>query len=391
MKCKVKMLKGEQFEVEIESSDVISVVKTKIEAAKPEVGAASAMKLIFAGRILENDKKFEEYSIKETDFLVVMASRPKPEAAAPTPAAAPAATPAAAPAEAPAATPAPAPAGDGDVPMSLATGEASLVTGGQRDAAVEQLVAMGFPQPEVERCLRAAFNNPDRAVEYLTGGIPEHILAAEAQAAQAQQAAGAPPAGGAPGGAPPAGGAAPPPNAFPQMPPGGGGGGGGAAPFPMMGAGGAPTPGGAPGGDPNSPVAGQLAALRMNPQFQQLAAMVQQNPAMLQQILPVLAQSNPQLMQLITENQEEFLRLLQEPVAAGGGMGGGMPPGGMPGGPPVVQLNLTPAEQEAVERLCQLGFPREAAVQAYLACDKNEEIAANYLFEHGEDLMGGDA
>jgi UV excision repair protein RAD23 len=129
----------------------------------------------------------------------------------------------------------------------------------------------------------------------------------------------------------------------------------------------------------------------MNPQFQQLAAMVQQNPAMLQQILPVLAQSNPQLMQLITENQEEFLRLLQEPVAAGGGMGGGMPPGGMPGGPPVVQLNLTPAEQEAVERLCQLGFPREAAVQAYLACDKNEEIAANYLFEHGEDLMGGDA
>merc|ERR1719482_2575117 len=100
-----------------------------------------------------------------------------------------------------------------------------------------------------------------------------------------------------------------------------------------MGTGGAPVPppGAGGGGDPNSPVAGQLAALRNNPQFQQLAAMVQQNPAMLQQILPVLAQSNPQLMQLITENQEEFLRLLQEPAMGGGGMPGGMPPGGMPG------------------------------------------------------------
>lgn len=62
-----------------------------------------------------------------------------------------------------------------------------------------------------------------------------------------------------------------------------------------------------------------LAMLANNPMFGQLRAAVQQNPMLLQPILSQLAQTNPQMFQLISQNQEAFLKLLLE----GGGEGGG--------------------------------------------------------------------
>jgi UV excision repair protein RAD23 len=53
----------------------------------------------------------------------------------------------------------------------------------------------------------------------------------------------------------------------------------------------------------------------------------------------------------------------------------------MPGIPPGAHVvRLTEEEAAAVQRLQDmLGVSRQQAAEAYLACDKNEQLAANFL------------
>ncbi|RVX06382.1 Ubiquitin receptor RAD23c [Vitis vinifera] len=93
--------------------------------------------------------------------------------------------------------------------------------------------------------------------------------------------------------------------------------------------------------------AGTLDFLRNSPQFQALRAMVQANPQILQPMLQELGKQNPHLMRLIQEHQADFLRLINEPVEGEGNVLGQL--GTVP-----QAVTITPEERESIERVSLL-------------------------------------
>ena len=76
-----------------------------------------------------------------------------------------------------------------------------MVVGEQYNRMVQQLQDMGYEKTQVEAALRASYNNPDRAVEYLLTGIPSSAQEGPGQAGGAPAAPVSVPSS---GGAPPA-------------------------------------------------------------------------------------------------------------------------------------------------------------------------------------------
>ncbi|KAL2865698.1 putative UV excision repair protein (RadW) [Aspergillus lucknowensis] len=368
MQLTFKDLKQQKFVIDAEPSETVGQVKEKI--SKEKGWDTPLLKLIYSGKILQDDKTIESYNIEEKGFIVCMVSKPKAQPASSqgpsTPAKAVTSTPAAPPAPAPStntstsAAPAPAPA----TPSPAASGAAfndpsALLSGSQSEEVISQMESMGFARSDITRAMRAAFFNPDRAIDYLLNGIPENI-----QQEQQQRSTAAPPAPQAPaaptapatGSTPAASGEDEPVNLFEAA----------------AQAGNPEARGGARGSGAGGEAQSNLDFLRNNPHFQQLRQLVQQQPQMLEPILQQVGAGNPQIAQLIGQNEEQFLQLLSEEDD------GAPPPG-------TTQIHVTEEERDAIERLCRLGFSRDLVIQAYFACDKNEELAANYLFEASDD------
>jgi len=409
MQITLKTLQQNTFKVEIEASQTVAELKNKIEADKGDAFPAEGQKLIYAGKILADENTIESYKIEESNFVVVMVSKPKAKPATPKPAvpaaaaatesaSSPATQPAVAAAEAASSTAQPPaeiaaapkeaekkpeavetkPAGGDEEkkteepkpapetpasPTSLFSAESALVTGSHYETMVSEICNMGFEREQVVRALRASFNNPDRAIEYLISGIPDGTgLGGDAPGAPVTDESSR--------------------DAAPPAPP-------------VRQSNEAPAPASATEGDD------PLGFLRTQPQFAQMRTLVQQNPSLLPAVLQQLGSTNPQLLQLINQHQQRFIEMLNEPtdaaapavsapaggggIAPAGGLGGGVGGGGGAGGGPGNYIQVTPEEKLAIERLKDLGFPEALVIQAYFACEKNEDLAANFLLSQNFD------
>ncbi|KAK1380912.1 Ubiquitin receptor RAD23 [Heracleum sosnowskyi] len=383
MKVFVKTLKGSQFEIQVNPDDSVADVKRSIETVQgSSVYPAALQMLIYQGKVLKDGTTLLENNVAENSFIVVMLSKNKSSSGegsttataaapkAPQTSAAPSVPPPAvsqppaaslaAPAPVPAPVPAPAPApAVAPIPSAAVGSEANvydnaaslLVAGSNLEGAIQQILDMGggtWDRDTVIRALRAAYNNPERAVEYLYSGIPEQAdappVAPSPPSSQAANPLDQPPAAAQPVPIASTGPNANPLDLFPQG-------------LPDMGS--------------NAAGAGNLDFLRTNQQFQALRAMVQSNPQILQPMLQELGKQNPHLMRLIQEHQADFLQLINEPMEGGENLLG-----------QPQAISVTPEERDAIERLEAMGFDRELVLEVFFACNKNEELAANYLLDH---------
>ncbi|XP_073398757.1 UV excision repair protein RAD23 homolog B isoform X2 [Dendrobates tinctorius] len=413
MQITMKTLQQQTFKIDIDCEETVKALKEKIEQEKgKDAFPVAGQKLIYAGKILNDDTALKEYKIDEKNFVVVMVTKPKAASSSvPAPAPSqPASTASGIPPSPPLTSytpisrtnalslpypnpnipiPSPMPTelpinavpkavpkpeeksespeesvsptstecsipSDSSRPSLFEDATSALVTGQSYENMVSEIMSMGYEREQVIAALRASFNNPDRAVEYLLMGIPGDR---EGQAV------------------------ADPPQAVSSVP---------TQPLPTVAGAGA---GATSTTTPSTPSAGgnPLDFLQNQPQFQQMRQIIQQNPSLLPALLQQIGRENPSLLQ-ISQHQEQFIQMLNDPVPESGGQGGGRGGGGGGGGVAAEAgsghmnyIQVTPQEKEAIERLKALGFPEGLVVQAYFACEKNENLAANFLLQQNFD------
>lgn len=380
---------------------------------------SSQIKLVYSGKVLQDDKDLQSYKLKEGASIIFMINKtkktptPVPETKNTTRTSnvenksttesstqnkAQGSTNESTTTTTSSSAPAPAPAGattttsEQQQPQPAASNESTFAVGSEREASIQNIMEMGYERPQVEAALRAAFNNPHRAVEYLLTGIPESLQHPVAPAqppatgtAPAQQTEGNTSESGQQGEDEEHEGdeSTQHENLFEA-----------AAAAAGAGAGGAGSGAGSGAGAGAGSAEGDIGGLGDDQQMQLLRAALQSNPELIQPLLEQLAASNPQIANLIQQDPEAFIRMFLSGAPGSGndlgfefedesgetGAGGGAAAATGEDEQGTIRIQLSEQDNNAINRLCELGFERDIVIQVYLACDKNEEVAADILF-----------
>lgn len=374
-----KDFKKEKIPLDLELSS--TVLEAKAQLAQKKDCEEAQIKLIYSGKVLQDSKSLQESGLKDGDQVIFMISKKKSTTTKVTePNTKESSTPVTS-SPAPESTPAEA----GSQTQTGTVTDPGFVVGAQRNEAVERIMEMGYEREQVDRALRAAFNNPDRAVEYLLMGIPENLQQQQEQHEQQPQSAEE--GQGSRQGSSEAGATESQlesnnettgEDLFAQAAQRGSGGGSSTE---AVGEG-----SGASAGAPGSIglTMEDLLALRQ---------VVSGNPEALAPLLENLSNRYPQLREQIMANPEVFLSMLLE--AVGDNLQDAMTELDVPrdteGEPASIQqegeepIAVSDSDEQAISRLCELGFDRVLVMQVYFACGKNEEIAANMLFNDYAD------
>lgn len=360
MQINFKTLTQETFKIEIEETAKVKTLKEKIAMVKGvDKYPVAGQKLIYAGKILDDEKLISEFNIDPIkNFVVVMNVKPKskpPEKPKETETSASRSSTSTETAssdkessesasstsvseanseattstsiESTTTTTTPALASQNTTEIA----ESTLLTGTALESSITELMSLGFSRERVMRALNTSFHNADRAAEYLlSGNIPDlPDLPDDTEEVST------------------------PVTDNPSSNP--------------------------------SAAAGDLSFLRSLPQFQLMRNQVQAHPESLPQLLQEIGRSNPQLLSLISQQQEAFIGLLNEPNPNEGGESGTLESGAQGGGdgsgsiPGSMQIQVTQNERVIIDRLVAMGFEQGDVIQAFFACDKDENLAVEFL------------